>query len=49
MLKNLQKDIIAIEILMLAGEKQVLKDAIDKLYKDKKISKLTVRRLYPSN
>tara|TARA_R110000824_G_C15187414_1_gene674415 strand:+ start:695 stop:847 length:153 start_codon:yes stop_codon:yes gene_type:complete len=43
------RDIIGLEILILDDEKQVLRGALDKLYKDKKISKLTVRRLYPSN
>jgi len=37
------KDIIKIEILMLDSEKHLLKEAIEKLYKNKDITLLTIK------
>tara|TARA_B100000427_G_C15430372_1_gene560527 strand:+ start:547 stop:690 length:144 start_codon:yes stop_codon:yes gene_type:complete len=37
------RDIISIEIMMLDDEKHVLKEAIELLYKERKITLLTVR------
>lgn len=41
------RDIISINIMLLDDEKEVLKKVLQKLYKDKKLSLLTVRSLNP--
>ena len=39
------RDIISINIMLLDDEKQVLKECLKKLYKDKKLSLLTVNSI----
>lgn len=41
------RDIISINIMLLDDEKEVLKKVLKKLYKDKKLSLLTVQPLKP--
>lgn len=41
------RDIISINIMLLDDEKEILKTVLQKLYKDKKLSLLTVQPINP--